>query len=582
MGDFNPHERINARLLELAQGDVEEAKLLRQAMTLATIRPATIGLNVDTQVVYRFQRSMLTSTSRGGEHRDAHAMAVAEATQNARELAFRGPSDTFREEHAAFCYLMYQGYQQRFLDRHPGETPEDFLNRARKSTINLTRLVIRVLSQLYRKPPKREPKGETPEHIKEALGELWSDQLNLDLLAIDRYTRLLGTVGVRPFFDAESPGKVRLWAFLSHQLRIIPDPSAPWKPRAVIERHEPFANVSRIVVWTAKTFLLIDEKGIAKGMPHNLGRIPIAFFRDDKCYTSFFVEGRGRGLCDQNATINGKLTDINEVEQFQGFSVPVATNPDENTKLTIGPRRVVVFKPDSNDEPYGLEFRSPESPLADLRQGIEADIPNVLRQEQLPDAALGAEIGKRSLSGVAIRQAMMPIVEDNRERGTLFSPYENDLADLMLRIRAKHDEAFAYNPETDRPSFIIHYQPVDFPTDVRDQIARDEFDVAQAITTPAAIMRRDDPVRYKTHEDAVTDWKKNIAELRAAGFQAPGMIEDPEGPDANLVPPPRAEDPIGALGDLAAELETERILVGGNGSAKVGESALAQALLGRF
>lgn len=580
---FNRHDRVNAKLIELAQGDVAEARLLREAIALASERPQTSLSNLDTQVFPRFRRSILSG--RGSAHRDAHALVVAEERANIRELAFRGPGDQFREEHAAFCYLMYQGYQQRFVDRHPGETPEDFLNRARKSTMNLTRVVIRVLSQLYRRPPKREVAEGTPEHIATALNELWSDQYNLDLLAIDRYTRLVGTVAVRPFYDPESPGKIRLWAFLSHQLRVIPDPKRPWKPRAVIERHEPFKERTRIIIWTAKTFLLITEKGIAKGMPHTLGRIPLTFFKDDRCFTSFFVEGRGRGMCDQNAVINAKLTDINEIEQFQGFSVPVAINPDEKTKLVIGPRRVVVFRPDTKDEPVGLTFESPDAPLGQLRAGIDKDINNLFREQQVPDAALGAEIGRRALSGVAIRQAMSPILEDNKERALMMSPVELDMADNALRIRSSHEgDAFPYKPDEERPVFATHYAQIEFAIDVRDQISQEEHDIAHAMRTPAQIMREKDPVRFKTPEDSLEQWNKNRAELKAGGFPVPGPMVD-GGPDGGLVPPPREPDLAAELEDLAAELSEiadSRVLAGGNGSGKTGETALDAAMLGRF
>lgn len=576
---FNVNSKMNQAILRLAQGDAKEAELLRQAMDLANLSRSG-AMSVDTLVVPRFSQSVLSG--RGSTFRDAHAMTVAQAKMNVRALAFRGPGDQFREEHSAFCYLMYQGYQQRFVDRHPGETPEAFLDRARKSTINLTRLVIRVLSQLYRRPPKRETTGTTPEHVAKALGDIWSSQYNLDLLAIDRYTRLLGTIGVRPFHDPEAPGGIRLWAFLSHQLRVIPDPARPWKPRAVIERHEPFGTRSRIVIWTDKTFLLIKEDGKAHGMPHSLGRIPITFFRDDRCFTSFFVEGRGRGLCDQNAVINGKLTDINEVEQFQGFSVPVAVNPEEDN-LTIGPRRVLVFKPDTKDEPFGLEFKAPDAPLGELRAGIEADIRNLLRQEQIPDAALGAEIGRRALSGVAIRQAMAPIIEDNKERGIAFHPVEEDLADNVLRVKAKHED-FNYDPATDRATFAVHYTPMEFAVDIRDQIAQDEFDIAQGMKTPAELMHQRDPVRYKTHDDAVTQWKANLVELKGERFPSHGVTDDDQA--RGIVPPPREQDPAELMAELVAEVEGDlgagrrSVLAGANGNGN-GNGSLLDVLGGR-
>lgn len=568
-------------LLQLAQGDAKEAALLRAAMKLAKLGSGFRRQNVDSLIIPSFQHTHSGNAQRGGSYRDAHAQVVAEENLNVREIAFRGPSDELREEHAAFCYLMYQGYQQRFVDRHPGETPEAYLDRARKSTINLTRLVIRVLSQLYRKPPRREIREATPDHVKIALREIWGNQFNLDLLAVDRYTRLLGTTAVRPFYDPSSPGGIKLWAFLSHQLRVIPDPARPWKPLAVIERHEPFANKQRIIIWTDKSFLLIKENGAAHGLPHSLGRIPITFFKDDRCFTSFFVEGRGRGLCDQNAVINAKLTDINEIEQFQGFAVPCAVNPKED-QITVGPRRVLVFEPASKDEPWGLEFKSPDAPISELRAGIQDDMRNLLRQEQVPDAALGAEIGRRALSGVAIRQAMSPIVSDNEERGLAFNPVEVDLADNMLRIKSAHESAtggFTYNPKGDQPHFTVDYQPIEFPTDIRDQIAQDEFDIAQGIETPPSIMRRRDPLKFKTHEEAVAAWEKNLAELRGERFPSHGVTEDDQ--SRGLVPPPREEDPAEMLAELVAEVEGDlgtNVLAGGNGT---GNGSLADVLAGR-
>lgn len=555
---FDLHDPVNKRLLVLAQGDVEEARLLRQAIRLA--RGRTMGaMDVDSLLIPRFRRSLSRSgATRGGAFREAHKLAVDQAKLNIRETAFSGIRDGPREEHAAFCYLMYQGYQQRFIDRHPGEEPEAFLDRARKSAINLTRMVIRVLSQLYRKPPTRTLGDTTSDGVKMALAEIWSDQFNLDLLDVDRYTRLLGTVAVRPFWDPESPGGIRLWAFMSHQLRVIPDTDKPWKPKAVIERHEPFAAATKVVIWTDKSFLLIRENGEAEGLPHGMGRIPLTFFRDYKSYTSFMVEGRGRGLCDQNALINGKLTDISEIEQFQGFAVPIAINPEEDD-VTIGPRKVMVFKPGSKDEPFGLQFAQPNAPLRDLRAGIEGDIKNVLMQEQVPPAALGAAIDQRSLSGVAIRHAMQPITDDNAERGRVFTPIEHDLADAALCVKNRHDPGFTYLRESEKPTFAVDWAEPDFPLDTDDQIKEDEFNIAHGINTPAAIMRRKDPTRFKTHEGAVEQWHKNIAEIQTGqlgGLSLPmdGQIDENGQPTAGMPPPiPEGGDPLD-LGGVGAEI----------------------------
>ena len=52
----------------------------------------------------------------------------------------------------------------------------------------------------------------------------------------------------------------------------------------------------------------------------------------------------------------------------------------------------------------------------------------------------------------------------------------------------------------------------------RDKVLQDDWDVAQSVETPASIMRRDNPDRYDTHEDAVKQWQANIKEVRGMGM----------------------------------------------------------------
>lgn len=536
--------------------DAEESALIASALALG--RGSRGMVSMDTSALRSVRRTFYSGNTSGKDFRSYHTLVNNELKQlTPEELAFGDIPDWVREQHSAFSYTMFQGHQTRYLDRHEDETVNEFLDRPGKATLNVTRLVIDALSKLYHKPPLREFKAEegTPEaaaqeHLSERLAEVWGNKLfNQTMIHVDKMTRLLGTVAVRPIYDPDIPGKVRPWVFMSHQLRVIPDPLRPWRPAAVIERVHPFENMKRrgqlnVNVWTDRHVVNISGQEVTVE-EHQLGRIPHVFCRDDLSFNSYFVEGRGRDLCEPNAVMNNDLTDLEEIKQMQGFAVMQIVNPSEDD-IRISPRTVVRFDDQDKETPYGVEFKTPEAPLDELRNGISNQIKDILMVNNVPVAALGAQIDKRSLSGTAIRAAMQPITDDLEERERIFEPIEADLADSILRVVARHEQGFTYQepvqeaivtegggsesvtawvvPDGRKVAFDVKYKPLSFPSDTRDQIAQDDFDIAQGMETPASIMRRRDPDAYSEHADAVAQWHKNRAET--AGFDSLASQDD--------------------------------------------------------
>jgi len=218
---------------------------------------------------------------------------------------------------------------------------------------------------------------------------------------------------------------------------------------------------------------------------------------------------------------------------MQGFSVLEVVNPAEDD-IRLGPREAIVFRNQDKDKPFGVEFKSPNAPLRELRADIESQLQRVLDMNGVPAAALGAAINQRQLSGEAIRAAMQPITDDLEERAAIFEPAEWEIADSVLRTIAHHEPTFLYDPVSDRPEFKVTYQPLSLPHSVREQVTKDDFDITQGITTPAAIMRRDNPEEFATHEDAVKQWEANLAETKNAGFST--TETEPEGLQASYGP----------------------------------------------
>lgn len=523
--------------------DRQQAALLARAVR--TARDGTRrNMGTDVRIWNSTNLRSIREARQGGEFRKLHAITLSDLVPTDAELAFGDPPDSVREAHAAFCYAMWSNYGSRYIDRNQAEKPEEFIDRPRRHTIALTRLIISILSKLYHKPPTRTLDASTPEHVKSALQAIWSPAFNLALQDVDRLTRLLGTVAVRPFYDPESPGRIRLWAFLSHQLRVVPDPERPWRPAAVIERVQPFRRGGLVNIWTDEWFAQLGNGNEVKCTRHKLGRIPHTIFRDSRSFTSFFVEGRGRMLCDPHALINNKLTDLAEIEQMQGYSIAEVYNPEGEP--VFGPRQAIVFRPGPDDRrQYGVKFVSPGAPIVELRRAIDQDISQVLRDNGVPDAALGAAIQQRQLSGAAIRAAMQPITDDLEDRGRMFSVFELDLADACLCTLAAYtppvqatdeqgapvmDEqgaqatapGFVYDPETQRPKFTMQWAKLDMPMDTGEKVKREEFDVAQGVQTPADLMFERFPEKFKDRDAALDGWRSNLEEMKALGMPATG------------------------------------------------------------
>lgn len=543
-----------------------EAKLIVDAIRLAYQQVSGTARLFDVEAGASLRHVLANGSA--NRFRRSHTLYIQDLLLKDADIVYGDVPDQFREAHAAFCYSMIRGHGARFIDRHEAESAEEFVDRPGKATLNLTALVISILSKLYQKPPTRTfDEVVTPEEIRAALRLIWGNPLfNLTMIEADRLTRLLGTIAVRPFYDEALPGKIRPWLFLSHQLRVIPDSVSPWKPAAVIERVQPFRNQSTKFVWTDRWFAIVRGEGWRniEIQGHGLGRIPHAFLRDSMSFTSFFVEGRGRVLCDPNTHINNRLTDLHEIEALQGFSVMEAINPEQET-VSLGPREVIVFRTNNAEIPAGVNFKNPGAPIGELRASIEADVRNVLRDNSVPDAALGAAIQQRQLSGAAIRAAMAPIFEDLDGRGRLFSVYELDIADSALRVRREHDKTFAYDHETQRPLFSTLYEKPTVPMDTAEQVKRDDFDISHGMQAPADLMFQRFPERYKTREEALAQWKANILEMTAAGMPPnPDGTTDPN-PGNPAGTPAAAALEASLLDTLEANASTINAMGNGNG-----------------
>lgn len=452
---------------------------------------------------------------------DAYAHALSLAIEHTSPAHFRrvpppdelcaGPeSDENRMALARFCDDMYQGNQLRHMPRLSGESSLEFSRRPHKCFLNITRVVIDVLSQLYRRPVTRRLSGDEQAcgAVKRALEANPTAQL---LLAVDRMTRLAGVSALRVSYQN---GQARFWPWPAQRLVVLPDPMLPLVPQAVLALAAGENGQTPLChVWTPDKVATVANGRVVSEGEHGLGRVPFVFFHDRLPTDGFWVEGRGRSLCHANAEFNAKLSELAYTIAMQGFGVMEIVNPDPARNIEIGPGRAIAFNVSGNT-PFGVDFKSPKAPISELIADLEFFLRTLLKSQRVPESVLSVNVGANA-SGVSIVAAQSPVLEDRVERMALFRHAEQDLVDCTLAVLREHEGVRG------QAQVALDFPEPQLEQSLSERIAVDAWRLQQGLTTPWELMLRDDPDGFDSVEHAKKAWLAKRAEMAACGTGVP-------------------------------------------------------------
>jgi hypothetical protein len=396
-----------------------------------------------------------------------------------------------------FAWDMYRGDQLRYLPRLPGESALEFQRRPHKQFLNLTRVVIDVLSQLYRRPVQR--RIHAPEAARERIARVHArNPMDRMLLGVDRLARLQGVCAVMISYEND---EVRYWPWPAHRLIILPDALRPDSPLAVIA----FAagDGSLCHVWTSLRCSTVAGGRVIREADHGYGRVPFAFVHDRLPVDGFWVEGRGRSLAWANNEFNAKLSELAHTVAMQGFGVMEIVNPDPAQELAIGPARAIRFTVSGN-EPFGVNFKSPGAPIGALIEDLEFLLRTLLKTQRVPESLLSVQ-PLSNQSGVSILAQQTPVLEDRIERQSVFRAFEQDLIDATTAVLAAHE-----GPQ--QPVQVqLNFPEPELEQSVSERIAADEFRLRHGLVTPWELMQRDNPDRFTDIEEAKQVWESNLS-----------------------------------------------------------------------
>ena len=427
-----------------------------------------------------------------------------------------------REEQAQFALDMYEDRQVQYLDKNPGETPEEFERRRGKFTCNWTAAVIDTLARLYDDQPRRTT--DSAEFTD------WATDIELDALMqqVERYTTLQGCLALVPYFDEEE-GKITLRIKFAHQIRTVPNEMDPEKPLAVVIRwvqedlvqsklvHYATVYTNREIiplrdfkVWT-DAVLAARESGLQQGEsgkgyenPYKVmrrgelvGMMPVVLTRFRPVGDDFHVDGLGQAVADKNAELNNLSTGTFNQANFQAFTPVVALNREASTPLRWGPGALIDIRV-AKGEQGGLVPVGLDSHIAELMELYAVSIKNLLASMRIPEAALHATADS---SGVSITVANTPLMEFRKQSIPRYRKAEKRLHLLWHAMMAVHyPDDFAV-PDADDLALSVQWDEPQVAVTAEARATEEDRAMKLGLMSPVDLELRDNADAYADIED---------------------------------------------------------------------------------
>ncbi|MCF6228678.1 MAG: phage portal protein [Planctomycetes bacterium] len=428
---------------------------------------------------------------------DFYNRAISLALEHTSTARTWRPADgQNRLSESNFQWDMYCGRQKQYVPRLPGESTAEFARRPHKQFLNVTRVIVDILGQLYRRPVKRELQGSS--RLSERIRKVWqANAMDRLMLTTDRMARLHGVAAIRVSYQND---EVNYWPWPAHRIDVVPDPQRPDQALAVIAL--PAGDGGLAQVWTKDRYAEVANGQVVTEQTHDIGKIPFVFVHDRLPVDGFWVEGRGLSVAHANAEFNAKLSELGFTVAMQGFGVMEIVNPDPTREIAIGPARAIRFNVSGN-EPFGVNFKSPNAPIADLISDLEFLLRTLLKTQRIPESVLSVHSGG-NVSGASIVAQQTPVLEDRTERQAVFRAFEHQLLDTSIAVLAAHEGV------TGKAELQLDFPEPELAQSATERMNTDDWRIQQGMTTPAEIMQRDNPDAFKDQQTAESVRKTNL------------------------------------------------------------------------
>ena len=357
--------------------------------------------------------------------------------------------------------------------------------------LNVVKKVINNLSMVYLDSPIRTVDGTEREQtvFKEIVS---TTGLTLKMKTVNRYTKLLKTVLIRPVWRK---GRMDL-DILTPDILDVTWGDTPEDLLSVLITHYPESgrkDEMHYSLWTTEEIRELDYRGnvtIAEPNPYQIVPFVPCW---DRCPTSDFWLGGGDDLIIAQEAINEKLTDLLYVIRMQGFGAPwIKGLEDTSYQVFFGPGSVTKLPIDGE-----MGFAKTNAPIAEILEAIEFLIKQTAIHNSLSASALSTDPTEES--GIARIIGNRELEEMRRDDIELFRRYEGQAFEVMKKIWNYHESGRKFS---DKATLQIDFFDPKPQTSLKDQAETWDRLMDMGVISPVdVVMERNRDL--KTREEAL-------------------------------------------------------------------------------
>ncbi len=405
---------------------------------------------------------------------------------------------------------------------HEGETEEIFQKKD-KPRVNITKKIVNTfVGQIYGKPVIRSYDNDRNQKLMDRI-MVENDGLSVQGREWQTMAELSGFAALVPRYNKKRD-RFHVNAYTSAETFTFPSPADPKKLEAVVisyQIEDRFAANSddRFIdvkeVYTEDEFELIHDSETARSADgkkieggHRFEEVPVAFMHADTDYRFFTPTPPANDVVEMHQQIEKFMKDFAEILKHQAFNVLFYRNPGVD-EIVLDPGRIIT----SNNPAADLKSVQFQANLMNVADAIKFYLDLAADIGEIPSFWLSNSRAGVA-SGIALKILFTPAINAVARRVTGFRAGETKLWRLFPKLAdqtiGRHDVS------QEATAVAIDYSPFTIPVETTDQLAQDNWDLANGQITQAEILRRNNPeMSQKQAEEIVTE---NLAKNKANGI----------------------------------------------------------------
>lgn len=341
-------------------------------------------------------------------------------------------ADTQRKNEAARMLAYYNDVQVPYiLEQLAREHAEP--ERYHPAFINVVKKIMKSLATVYLQDAVRVVEGGPEDKAIYAEVETTA-QLPVKMKLANRYSKLLGTIALRPVWR---DGKMDLDVLTGDVLDVTTG-DTPEDLRAILVTFDQSGRADEIEydLWTAEEYQRLDYRGnVLEAQSNPYGVIPFVPVFSHAPTENFWLPGAADLMTIQDE-VNRRLTALSFTADLQGFGVPFtkgAGGKDGKTpELKFGPGDYIGL-PEGAD--FG--FAAPNAPIADILALVDFLLKQAAVTNGLPASSMSTQPTQES--GISKVVGNSELEEQRRDDIALFAEYEQQLFAMFRTVWNVHN-----------------------------------------------------------------------------------------------------------------------------------------------